>query len=84
MLTSRRQLSYLKDKFEIPITNGTISDIPKACLNYDSETHSYEPAAEVVQKAKEEDSKSGAGRLQISSVWFWTLTLIGGFLLGLL
>ena len=92
-------MSFIDDDFDEPTTNGTIADIPKACLNFDPKAGSYEPAAEVVQKAKDAESKtgdsqnsdsqssnskSGAGRLQTPGVPFWALTLAGGLLLGFL
>lgn len=73
------QVEVFKKAFDIPIVNGTIADIPTACLNFDAEASSYVPASEVVAKAK----KGGAGQLRIPGVEYW-VALVGGVFVLLL
>lgn len=47
---SHYQAGLLKGDFAVPFANGTIANIAPACLNFDTSSGTYEPAAQVVAK----------------------------------
>lgn len=56
------------------LDNGTITNIPSSCLNFDRKSGMYIPAAEVVEQA---EKNAAAGQLRISRMTYRTAFISG-------
>jgi hypothetical protein len=52
----------LSDDFDAPFGNGSMSDVPTSCLNYDPKTKQYTEAKKVVEQAKR-NAAVGRGKI---------------------
>ena len=55
------QLGPFDNDFDTPLSNGTITDVPSTCLNFDAKAGVYVPAEKVIEDAKK---KGGGGAMK--------------------